>query len=127
MATPRAAKSSSTAEDRKAIRRTAIVRFLRFSASVRRRPAVRSTASSARIVSRPRRRSSRKAFMLPVSASCFSLAAFACQPISAMKSGIVGMESNRTSAAIQVNGRIASTKTKGTMVAFIRAGWNLER
>ena len=85
-------------------------------AASRRRSAVASTASSARSVASPRRRSSRKAFIPPISTICASLAALARQPTSAMKNGISGAANNSTSAATQDSGSTASRITGGTTV-----------
>ncbi|MCY1519421.1 hypothetical protein D9M68_541720 [compost metagenome] len=105
------------------MRSTAIVRWRSDWAEAPSRSAVASTASSARSVARPRRRSSRKAFMPPISTICASLAALARQPTMAMKIGISGAATSSTSAAANENQATAARRKSGTTVARQRAGW----
>ena len=104
------------------MRSTAIVRRRSDWAAPSSRRAVASTASSARSVARPRRRSSRNAFMPPASTICASLAALARQPTMAMNIGISGAATSRINAATQDHQHTSGRITSGTTVARQRAG-----
>ncbi len=121
IATPSAENSSSTADDKKAMRKTAMVRACSARALCRSRRAVASTAPSARSVARPRSLSSKKACMSPRAPSCAWLAACARQPTRAMKIGISGAATSSTSAAAHEHQATAGSRTSGTATQRQRA------
>ena len=123
MATPSAENSSSTAEDRKAMRSTFIVRWRRSSALARNRRAVACTLPRARSVGSPRSRSSRKAFMLLICSHCASLAARARQPTSTMNSGMRGAAVISTAAAAQLYHATGSRISRGMRRTRHMAPW----
>ncbi len=65
--------------------------------------------------------------MSPRRASCLSLTAFACQPISAMKIGMTGAATSSTRAATHDKAKTKPKMTSGTTAARMRSGWNLAR
>ena len=101
MATPSAENNSSTADDKKAMRSTRMVRTRRLWAWAPSCSVVACTAPRPRKVDKPRKRSSKNEFMSPSWTNCSSLAALARQPTIAMNMGIRGAAQIKIKAATQ--------------------------
>ena len=65
--------------------------------------------------------------MPPISRNWASLAALARQPTKAMKTGMRGAATSSTRAATQETAATTASRTRGTRVAFMRAGRKRDR